>query len=153
MDEQARDRIVAKLTQAYWAELETVMNYLANSVHLDGVRAEEIKQALAADVQEELTHAQRLAGRLKVLGGPIPGSLEFQATQKTMQPPARTTDVVAVIRGVIDAENSAINMYNELIQLTDGIDYVTQDLAVQLLTDEEEHRRTFQGYLQEYTEQ
>ena len=39
--------IVAELTRAYWMELETVMNYIANSVHLDGVRAEEIKKSLA----------------------------------------------------------------------------------------------------------
>ena len=29
-------------------ELETVTNYLANSINLDGVRAEEIKKAQAA---------------------------------------------------------------------------------------------------------
>ena len=38
-------------------ELETVMNYIANSINLDGVRAEEIKKALAANVVEELGHA------------------------------------------------------------------------------------------------
>jgi hypothetical protein len=30
-------------------ELETVQNYLANSIDLDGVRAEEIKKALFRD--------------------------------------------------------------------------------------------------------
>ena len=38
--------------------LETVTNYIANSVNLDGVRAEQIKKALQADVLEELAHAQ-----------------------------------------------------------------------------------------------
>jgi len=55
-----------------------------------------------------------------------------------------------VIRGVIDAENEAIETYNRIIRAADGVDYVTQDLAIQLLTDEEEHRRTFLGYLAEY---
>lgn len=145
-----KKEIVDLLTKAYWAEIETVMNYLANSVHLDGVRAEEIKAALAEDVTEELGHAKRLAGRLKVLDAPIPGSQDFQPGQASAQPPADTTDVVGVIRGVIDAENAAIETYNEIIQVTDGVDYVTQDLAIALLTDEEEHRRTFLGYLAEY---
>ena len=35
--------IIALLLEAYSMELETVMNYLANSTNLDGVRAEEIK--------------------------------------------------------------------------------------------------------------
>lgn len=150
MDAKKKLEIVDLLTQAYWAEMETVMNYLANSVHLDGVRAEEIKAALAEDVTEELGHAKRLAGRLKVLDAPIPGSQQFQATQASNQPPADTTDVVGVIRGVIDAENEAIETYNQIIRAADGVDYVTQDLAIQLLTDEEEHRRTFLGYLAEY---
>ena len=67
-----------------------------------------------------------------------------------MQPKADTTDVVSVIKGVIDAENSAIAQYNKLIRLCDGIDYVTQDLCITSLADEEEHRRDFLGYLAEY---
>lgn len=39
-----REKIIELLTKAYWKELETVQNYLANSVNLDGVRAEEIKK-------------------------------------------------------------------------------------------------------------
>lgn len=142
--------IIAALTDAYWKELETVQNYLANSVNLDGVRAEEIKKALAADVAEELTHAQQLAQRIKVLGGTIPGSKEFKARQKGLQPPADTTDVTSVIVGVLEAEEDAIDGYNNLIKLCDGRDYVTQDLAITLLADEESHRQQFSSFLKEY---
>jgi bacterioferritin len=131
-------------------EIETVTNYIASSINLDGVRAEEIKKSLQADVQEELTHAQTLARRIKTLGGRVPGSFDFAAEQKSLQPREDSTDVVSVIKGVIDAENSAIAQYNKLIQLCDGIDYVTQDLCIQSLSDEEEHRRDFIGYLTEY---
>ena len=105
-------------------ELETVTNYIANSINLDGVRAEEIKKALAADVQEELNHAQALARRIKTIGGKVPGSGEFKSVQASLQPKAGTTDVVSVIKGIIDAENSAIGQYNKLIKLCDCIDYV-----------------------------
>ena len=142
--------IIDALTDAYWKELETVQNYLANSINLDGLRAEEVKKALAADVTEELTHAQQLAARIKVLGGWIPGSKAFKARQKSMQPPTDTTDVTTVIKGVLEAEEDAINGYNKLIKLCDGRDYVTQDLAVPLLADEEGHRQLFSSYLKEY---
>ena len=145
-----RDEILASLRKAYNMELETVANYLANSLHLDGVRADFVKQALAADIQGELTHATQLGNRIKQLGGSVPGSLELKMTQKSLQPPADTTDVVDVIRGVLEAEEAAIVHYNALIKLTDGIDYVTQDLAITILADEEGHRQTFQGYLKEY---
>ena len=143
-------KIIEKLQEAYFAELETVMNYLANSVQLDGVRAEEIKKGLAADLAAELGHAQQLAGRIKVLGGNIPGSLAFKPRQKALQPPLDKTDIVHVIKGVISAEENAIAIYNQLIKLCDGIDYVTQDLAITILGDEENHLSEFRGFLSEY---
>ncbi len=143
-------KIVDELTVAYFMELETVMNYIANSVHLDGVRAEEIKKSLSADVTAEVGHAQLLADRIKTIGGKLPGSLEFKATQKSLQPPADSTDLVSVIRGVIEAEDNACKQYSKIIKLCDGIDYVTQDMCVTILGDEEHHRREFKGYLTEY---
>lgn len=142
--------IIKELQVAYWAEIETVMNYLCNSTNLDGVLAEEIKKSLAADIQEELGHAQLLAKRIKTLGGKVPGSQEFKATQASLQPPEDNTDVVSVIKGVIAAEEGAIEQYNKIIQVCDGVDYVTQDLAITTLGDEEEHRREFLGFLAEY---
>jgi bacterioferritin len=143
-------QIADELTVAYFMELETVMNYIANSVHLDGVRAEEIKKSLAADVAAELGHAQQLADRIKTIGGKLVGSQGFKASQASLQPPADSTDVVAVIKGVIEAENGACTQYMKIIKLCDGVDYVTQDLCITLLADEEQHRREFKGFLMEY---
>ena len=145
-----REQILASLCKAYNMEVETLANYLAASHNLDGVRADFVKQALATDIQGELGHATQLANRIKQLNGTIPGSFDLKMTQKALQPPAETTDVVTVIRGVLDAEEEAIAHYNALIKLTDGIDYVTQELAITILADEEGHRQQFQGYLKEY---
>ena len=142
--------IILNLTKSYWMEIETIMNYISNSVNLDGVRAEEIKKSLAVDITEEMTHAQRLAKRIKEVGGTVPGSLEFKAGQKGLQTKKDTTDVVSVIEGVIEAENGAIVQYNKLIKICDGIDYVTQDLCIELLGMEESHRIEFLGFLKEY---
>lgn len=146
----SREEIIRELQVSYWMEIETVMNYIANSINLDGVRAEEIKKSLQADITAELGHAQTLAQRIKTIGGIVPGSLAFKAGQQALQPPAKLTDVVAVIKGVIEAEEGAIAQYNKLIKLCDGVDYVTQDLCIQALGDEESHRREFLGYLAEY---
>ena len=144
------ETIINELSIAYWMEMETVMNYIANSTNLDGVRAEEIKSSLAADVAEELVHAQTIAKRIKTIGGRVPGSETFQARQASLQPPANSTDVGAVIKGVIAAEDAAIAQYKKIIKLCDGVDYVTQDMCITALGDEEEHRREFMGFLREY---
>jgi bacterioferritin len=145
-----REEIVALLCKAYWMEIETVMSYIANSVNPDGVRAQEIIESLDKDIQEELGHAQQYAARIKELYGVVPGSMAFEAEQTYLQPPDTQTDIVHVIKGVIEAETGAIEHYNLIIEKTDGVDPVTNDMAIAILRDEEGHRRLFEGYLREY---
>lgn len=151
-DERAeqREEIISMLTKAYWMELETVMNYITNSVNPDGVRAQEIIESLKEDVQEELGHAQQFADRIKELYGVVPGSSDFTAEQTFLQPPEHQTDIVHVIRGVIEAETGAIEHYNAIIEATEEIDPVTNDMVIDILRDEEGHRRLFEGFLREY---
>ena len=80
----------------------------------------------------------------------MPGSLKLPREQSYLQPPSDTTDIVSVIKGVIQAEEAAIAQYNKIIKLCEGEDYATQDLAIELLGDEEQHRREFLGFLKEY---
>jgi bacterioferritin len=145
-----REELIELLKKAYWMEIETVMSYIANSINPDGVRAQEIIESLEADIQEELGHAQQYAQRIKELYGVVPGSLDFNAEQSYLQPPEHQTDIVHVIKGVIEAETGAIEHYNRIIEFTDGLDFVTQDMVINILRDEERHRRLFEGYLREY---
>jgi bacterioferritin len=147
---ETREQIIAMLKKAYWMEIETVMSYIANSINPDGVRAQEIVESLQADITEELGHAQQFAQRIKELYGVVPGSLEFNAEQSYLQPPEEQTDIVHVIKGVIEAETGAIEHYNAIIDATDDTDPVTNDMVIAILRDEEGHRRLFEGYLREY---
>ena len=145
--------VIRELQISYAMELETVENFLANSIHLDGAPAEGIKHALAGNVEIELRHARRLATRIKVLGGRVPGSLELSRNQQTVQPPVDPADVVSVTRGVIFAQESAIAQYQKIIKLCDGFDFITQDLIVTFVSDEREQRQRFLGFLAEHTGQ
>jgi bacterioferritin len=146
---EQREQIIEMLTKAYWMEIETVMSYIANSVNPDGIRAREIIDSLQADVQEELAHAQQFAARIKELYGVVPGSQEFTAEQSYLQPPEQQTDITHVVRGVIEAESGAIEHYNRIIEATEGVDPVTNDMVIAILRDEEGHRRLFEGFLRE----
>jgi bacterioferritin len=145
-----REEIIGLLKKAYWMEIETVMSYIANSINPDGVRAQEIKESLEKDIQEELGHAQQFAQRIKELYGVVPGSLEFSAEQSYLQPPEQQTDVVHIVKGVIEAETGAIEHYNGIIEACNEVDWVTQDMTIEILHDEEGHRRLFEGFLREY---
>jgi len=147
---EKREEIIALLTKAYWMEIETVMSYIANSVNPDGVRAMEIRESLEEDIQEELSHAQQFAARIKELYGVVPGSLDFSAEQSYLQPPDDQVDITHVIRGVIEAEQGAIESYSRIVEETDGVDPVTQDMVIAILHDEQGHKRLFEGFLREY---
>jgi bacterioferritin len=145
-----REQVIGMLTRAYWMEIETVMSYITNSINPDGVRAQEIIESLNTDIQEELGHAQEFGARIKELYGVVPGSLDFKAEQSYLQPPDEQTDIVHVIKGVIEAESGAIEHYNGIIEFCEGRDPVTQDMVIAILRDEEGHRRLFEGFLREY---
>jgi bacterioferritin len=147
---EQREQILEMLSKAYWMEVETVISYLAASINPDGVRAQQIIASLEQDVQEELGHARVFGARIKELYGVVPGSQEFTAEQSYLQPPEHQTDLVHVIKGVIKAENGAIEHYNAIIEQTEGVDPVTQDMVIGILHDEERHARLFEGYLREY---
>ncbi len=149
-NDDKREQIIRLLEKAYWMEIETVMSYLANSVNPDGVRAQEIRESLQTDIQEELGHAQQFADRIKELYGVVPGSEGFSSEQSYLQPPEHQTDIVHVIKGVIEAERGAIEHYTRIIEETDPVDPVTNDMVVAILRDEQGHRRLFEGYLREY---
>jgi bacterioferritin len=151
-DENAavREQIVEMLQRAYWMELETVISYITNSTNPDGIRAQEIIEHLQTDIQEELGHAQQFAARIKELYGVVPGSMEFTPEQTYLQPPDQQTDIVHVIRGVIEAETGAIEHYERIIEATEEVDPVTQDMVIAILRDEQGHRRLFEGFLREF---
>ena len=147
---EKREQVIELLQKAYWMEIETVMSYIANSVNPDGIRAQEIKESLQEDIQEELGHAQQFAQRIKELYGVVPGSEAFTAEQSFLQPPGDQVDIVHVIKGVIEAEAGAIEHYARIIEFTDGIDPVTQDMVIAILHDEQGHMRLFEGFMREY---
>jgi len=128
----SKAEVIEMLKTAYSMELETVMNYIANSTNLDGVRAEEIKKSLATDITAEIGHATQLAQRIKQLGGLTPGSKGVKLGNQKQ------------------AEDAACKQYRKIIQATEGDDYVTQEMCITLLGDEEEHLVLFKGFLKEY---
>jgi bacterioferritin len=147
---EKREQLIEMLKKAYWMEIETVMSYIANTINPDGVRAREVVENLEQDIQEELGHAQQFGTRIKELYGIVPGSMDFTPEQTYLQPPSAQTDVVHVIRGVIEAENGAIDYYQQIIEFCDGVDFVTQDMVIDILRDEQGHKRLFEGFLREY---
>ena len=55
-----------------------------------------------------------------------------------------------MVKGVIEAERGAIEHYSRIVEVTDQIDPVTNDMVIAILHDEQGHLRLFEGFLREY---
>jgi bacterioferritin len=76
--------------------------------------------------------------------------MDFEAVQDKLQPADNQIDVVHTIKGVIDAEAGAIQHYTHIVEETEEVDPVTQDMVIEILHDEQGHMRLFEGFLREY---
>lgn len=145
-----KEQMIKELLAQYNSEIETSMNYLAISQNLQGLRAEIVREALAADVDVEMGHAKKIAARLHVLGVMVPCSLHFKAEQSFLSHD-KHKDIVAVIKGVIEAEKGAVARYKRIITLADSIeDWATVDEMSPIMVDEEGHTREFLDFLKEF---
>lgn len=146
----SNDRVLELLVEAYFDELETMMNYIAVSENLETVAGEEVAESFSGDVADELGHAQRLAARIHVLGGDVPVSAEFEPDQIQYQT-LGSRDVEESIEAAIAAEQDAQEVYRDLIEAAVSFDDpVTEDLAIELLEDEEGHERELRDLLAEF---
>ena len=137
--------IVAELKSSYAAEIEVIVNYLAQATNLEGPRAEPIKEWLDEEVQTALGHARRLARRINVLEGKVPTSRELSRVQKASCPVA--ADANHVLLDAIKAADATITRYERIIELCDGRDFVTLDLIIELLVDERERKQRLIAFL------
>ena len=145
---EKRKELIDLLNRAYWMEIETVQSYIANSVNLDGVRAEEIKKSLAEDITDEIGHAQQFGSGSRSCTA-RPRQLEFKPEQKSSSR-RRTRPTSCRHPRRHRAEQGAIDHYIRIIKTCEGVDYVTQDMVTTILSDEEGHLRLFEGFLREF---
>jgi bacterioferritin len=143
--------IVELLQAAYIAELQTVEDYLANSVWLDGPGSRQIAESLDVYIAQELAHAKRIAIRLKELGVRSPDA--FRKEAQRILPLHDETDPLIAVEGVLEAERNAIVRYEKLIEACEGKDIITQDLIIAILADEEKHRKVFEDFLNMLSEE
>lgn len=137
--------IIELLEAAYIAELQTVEDYLANSVWLNGPGSRQVAESLDVYIAQELAHAKTIAIRLKELGVHSPDS--FRREAQRILPLHDETDPLIAVEGVLEAERNAIVRYEKLIEACEGKDITTRDLIIAILADEEKHRKVFEDFL------
>lgn len=127
--------LIELLNKAIAREIGVSVQYMWQHVMAIGMKSPEVKDIFEDIAIEEMKHAEKIAERLFYLGGiptvkPTPiivgGSLENMVEKD------------------LEAENEAIELYREIIDLAaKKEDSTTRLLFEEILTEEEEHKHTF----------
>lgn len=150
-DKVTQSELVKELKKAYVEELLSLQNYLSIGNYLEGVDGEYIGDSLVGDVDEEKSHAERLAQRLTELDARPVLSSEVSDLEGVSQDIMLSVDnegsVRDAVEAVIELESGAVKRYKRIIRYARELgDETTRTLAEDLLADEEEHLDEFEGY-------
>jgi bacterioferritin len=136
----ASKELMDKLNSAIARELQVSVQYIWQHVMATGLNAEPVKEVFKKIAITEMKHAEEVAERLNYLGG-----------RPTTKPSPITIgeSLKEMIENNKKAEEEAIALYREIIELADKEkDYTTKRLFEQILSEEEEHHGEFSGLLE-----
>lgn len=146
------DQLVELLVKNASAELTTYYYYTILRANLIGLEGEGLKEIAETARIEDRNHFEALMPRIYELGGKLPSSMvDFHDISAC--PPASLpddpTDVMAVLKVLVEAERCAVRGYTYICNLTAGKDHRTYDLALAILNEEIEHESWFSEFLGE----
>ncbi len=125
-------KVLELLNEALKEELTAINQYWLHYRLLDNWGVKQLADYERHESIDEMKHADRLAERILFLDG-LPN---FQALGRLRI----GENVEEVLKADMEAEQSGAKLYRDLIQHAETVrDYVTRDLAREILADEEKH--------------
>lgn len=129
---------VAVLNEALATELVCVLRYQFHYFMAQGIDSGGAKQEFREHAREEQEHAERLAERIKQLGGK-PQMNPSTLTASSHSEYKEGDSLVDMIREDLIAERIAIESYREMVHFFGDRDPTTRILLEEILAKEEEH--------------
>ena len=125
-------KVIELLNEALKEELTAINQYWLHYRMLDNWGVKKLADYERHESIDEMKHADRLAERILFLDG-LPN---FQALGRLRI----GENVEEVLKADMEAELSGAKLYRDLVQQAENVrDYVTRDLAREILADEEKH--------------
>ena len=146
------DKLVDLLVKNASAELTTYYYYTILRANLIGLQGEGIKEIAETARIEDRNHFEALVPRIYELGGKLPDNMVKFHDISACKPaalPEDPTDVMAILKVLVEAERCAVRGYTYICNMTAGKDHRTYDLALAILNEEIEHESWFSEFLGE----
>lgn len=145
-----RSEIIRDLNRAAAAELQAAYHYRLLSVYATGMHGREVAEIFAEMATHEWEHMSKFMERAVQLGG-VPFEKLSEADKlsfgKHYPLPKDASDWKRMLKDAIQAEQDAIEFYNDLLERAHG-DAVTQHLVREALEDEVEDEHSLAALLE-----
>lgn len=142
--------VIDDLNKAYADEWLAHYQYWLTGHWIRGIDADTLRNVLLEQSEDELKHAEKIAGRIIQLGGtPVmsPAKLIASSGCGYTEPPKDPTNLKQVVKDVLAAEACAIEAYNRLALKYRSTDLVTHDLFEELLSDEVSDEEEWENFM------
>jgi bacterioferritin len=133
-----RKQVINILNEALATEIVCVLRYKFHYFMASGIHSQSVKEEFLEHANEEQEHADRLAERIKQLGGK-PEMNPSILTDRSHSEYKEGTSLTDMIREDLIAERIAIESYRDIIQFLGDKDPTSKRLMEQILAKEEEH--------------
>ena len=139
-------KIITLLNKAFADEWLAYYQYWIGAKVVMGPMKDNIIAELVQHATDELRHADMLAKRILQLGGEplIHPNKWFEMTNCKYEEP-KDHFVYKILEQNINGEQCAIEVYNNILQLTKEPDPITYNVILQILADEVEHEEDLQS--------
>jgi bacterioferritin len=133
-----REQAIGILNEALATELVCVLRYKFHYFMATGIHSAAVAEEFLEHAQEEQEHADRIARRIKQLGGK-PQMHPAVIAQESHSEYREGTSLADMLREDLVAERIAIETYREIIKYFGDQDPTSRLMIEQILTKEEEH--------------
>lgn len=141
-----RQQVLKMLDHALATEWVCVLRYRQNAQMAAGIYAEAVAQEFMEHAAEEQEHADRLAERIKQLGGK-PDLNPTTLLSRSHAQYKEGESVAEMLRENLIAERMVIGIYGDMIRFIGDSDPTTRRLFEDILAQEEEHADDLAGLL------
>jgi bacterioferritin len=133
-----KDRAVGILNEALATEVVCVLRYQFHHYMATGIHSTAVAEEFKEHAGEEQEHAERIAERIKQLGGK-PDLNPATLMQRSHSEYKEGTSLVDMIREDLIAERIAIESYREMVRFFGDKDPTSRVMMEEILAKEEEH--------------
>ena len=143
-------KLIEMLNGALCEEWLAYYQYWIGARVIEGPMRSEIEAELLEHADEELSHAVKLVTRIVQLGGtPVLSPDQWTRMARCRYEAPTDPYVKTILEQNLRSERCAIERYRDIADYTDGIDYTTAKMAVEILEDELDHEQDILSYQQD----